>query len=219
MLDVHNKIEPDKETGRVEAFSDGVFGIAMTLLVLELHVPSIHESDGPVTASMLGAALLKHWPGYFAFLTSFSTILTMWVHHHGMFRLIRRTDSLLLFTNGLLLLLVTVVPFPTAVLAAYLRTDAARMAAGFYAGVFLFIAIAFGVLLKVALRPRMVMSSAPPEIVARFRASYRFGPLWYVLALLSAFFSTWLCLGICTALYVYWTVVTIDCRQEAAAAG
>src|SRR5499427_108148 len=89
----------EKETGRLEAFSDGVFSIAMTLLVLELKVPSLSEAP---SAAELWAALVKQWPSYFAFVTSFFTVLIMWVNHHGIFRLVQRTNSALLFTNGFL---------------------------------------------------------------------------------------------------------------------
>jgi uncharacterized membrane protein len=102
-----------KETGRLEAFSDGVFAIAITLLILEIKVPHAQEL-GPGTG--LGAALLRLWPSYLAFVTSFATILGMWVHHHRLFTHIRRIDHTFLFWNGLLLFLVTVVPFPTGAL-------------------------------------------------------------------------------------------------------
>jgi uncharacterized membrane protein len=102
----------EKQTGRLEAFSDGVFAIAMTLLALELKVP--HPAER--TSAALASALAHEWPSYFAFITSFFTVLIMWVHHHVIFRLVHRTDATLLFANGFLLLLVTVVPFRKAVL-------------------------------------------------------------------------------------------------------
>src|SRR5882672_2129896 len=94
------------ETGRIEAFSDGVFAIAITLLVLDLKVPRALQ-DGRTLASSLGAM----WPSYLAFVTSFATILIMWINHHRMFTLIGRADDRVMFYNGLLLLGVTVVPF------------------------------------------------------------------------------------------------------------
>jgi uncharacterized membrane protein len=73
------------ETGRIEAFSDGVFAIAITLLVIEIKVP-IHEQ---VQKIGLLKALLDLWPSYLAFITSFATILVMWVHHHWIFVLVK----------------------------------------------------------------------------------------------------------------------------------
>ena len=111
-----------KETSRVEAFSDGVFGIALTLLILDIQLP--HESAPLAGNRELFAALLKLWPTFLAFVLSFGTVLTMWVNHHELFRHAFRVDRRLLITNGFLLLAVTFVPFPTAVLADYLQPAA-----------------------------------------------------------------------------------------------
>ncbi len=100
----------EKQTGRLEAFSDGVFAIAITLLALELKVP--HPAERHLRRARVGAGELK-WPSYFAFITSFFTVLIMRLHHHVIFRFVCRTgcDALLL-ANGLpLSVLVTVVPF------------------------------------------------------------------------------------------------------------
>ena len=87
-----------KETGRIEAFSDGVFAIAMTLLVLDLKVPKEVGAN-----HSLSSALLEQWPSYLAFLISFATVGIMWMNHHRLFTLIHRTDHWLLVLNGLLL--------------------------------------------------------------------------------------------------------------------
>jgi TMEM175 potassium channel family protein len=98
------------ETNRIEAFSDGMFAIAITLLILEIKVPA----SG---AGGLAKALGQQWPSYLAFLLSFFYIGVMWMNHHRMFTHIRRSNDTLLVLNLLLLLGVTTVPFPTAVLA------------------------------------------------------------------------------------------------------
>ena len=116
----------EKETGRIEAFSDGVFAIAVTLLVLEVRVP--HLQDGGAGGS-LARALLAQWPSYVALVTSFLTVLVMWANHHRIFELVRRVNAPFLYANGLLLLVVTVVPFPTAVLAEYFQKPGATTAA------------------------------------------------------------------------------------------
>jgi hypothetical protein len=89
-----------KETGRIEAFSDGVFAIAITLLVLTIKAPTASD----VGPGGLGPALLALWPHYLAFVTSFAIILDMWVNHHRIFTLVRRSDHVFLYWNGLLLL-------------------------------------------------------------------------------------------------------------------
>ena len=166
---------PEKETTRLEAFSDGVFAIAITLLALELKTPQFPEGQPP-TSSALAASLLRQWPSYLAFLTSFFTVLVMWVHHHMIFKLVRRSDVSLLFANGVLLMLVTVVPFPTAVVAEYLRTPAAPAACALYAGTFVLVGIAFWVLLLSAFRESIrdpEASESPFDACGKATASAR----------------------------------------------
>jgi uncharacterized membrane protein len=196
----------EKEIGRLEAFSDGVFAIAITLLVLELKVPHF-DAGGNMTARLI-SGLTNQWPSYFAFLTSFFTVLIMWVHHHAIFRLVKRADITLLFAKGFLLMLVTVVPFPTAVVAEYLRTSAAPAACTFYAGFFVLIGVAFMVLLWAAFRPSVVDRDASPARIARLRKSYRLGPPLYLAATVAAPFSPWLAMGICTAPWIVWAATT-----------
>ena len=100
------------ETLRIEAFSDAVFAIAITLLVLDIKVPHDGSSGG------LSRSLLHLWPSYLAFLTSFCTIGMMWINHHRLFTLIQTADETLIAINMVLLLFISWVPFPTAVLAA-----------------------------------------------------------------------------------------------------
>jgi uncharacterized membrane protein len=108
------------DTARLEAFSDGVFAIAITLLVLNIRVPLASELNGQT----LFDALLQQWPAYLAYVVSFVTILLMWVGHHNMFTFIYRIDHTFLLLNGLLLMGIAVVPFPTGLLAEYLPKPA-----------------------------------------------------------------------------------------------
>src|SRR5260370_27785400 len=100
----------------------------------------------------------------------------MWVHHHTIFRLVRCSDATLLFANGFLLMLVTVVPFPTAIVAEYLRTPAAAAACTFYAGFFVLISIGFWVLLWAAFRKPVLDPDAKPATVEHLRRRYRLRP-------------------------------------------
>ncbi len=104
-------------TNRIEAFSDGVFAIAITLLVLELRVP-----DAP--AGHLAEALLHQWPAYASYVVSFLIIGIIWVNHHAMFQHIVKADRTLVFLNLLLLLCVSFIPFPTALLADFFHAGA-----------------------------------------------------------------------------------------------
>ena len=103
-------------TGRIEAFSDGVMAIAITLLVLDLKVPS---ADDVLRAGGLVAALGERWPSYVAYLAAFLTIGIIWLNHRSFVDKINRFDNRLLWLNLLLLLGVATLPFPTSLLAAY----------------------------------------------------------------------------------------------------
>ncbi len=112
------------ETPRIEAFSDGVFAIDITLLTFELKAPVFKEE---YTSQSLLFALLAQWPMYMAYLLSFGTIFIIWVNHHRMFNVIRRSDSKFLYMNGLLLFLVSLIPFTTNILAKYIQTSATEL--------------------------------------------------------------------------------------------
>jgi uncharacterized membrane protein len=190
-----------KETARVEAFSDGVFAIAITLLVLEFKVPRLgHDASG----AELWSALRELWPSLVAFLGSFGAILVMWISHHGIFRMVRRVDTPFLFVNGFMLLMVTFVPFPTAVLAEYLGHPGERMAAAFYCFTFVFTGISFQLWWWTANRRHLLHEHVSPEHVARIWRSYRGGFVVYVAATALSFWSAAAGLGLCLALWVFW---------------
>ncbi len=169
-----------KETGRVEAFSDGVFAIAITLLVLDLKVP---------TQPPLLAGLLAQWPVYAAYLISFAFILIMWVNHHWMLGHIVRVDGMFMLLNGLLLLGITVVPFPTNVVAQYVLTPDQNVATAVYTGWFLMIALFFNLLWRYAARGGRLLSKDDHEAgLARVvSARYRWGGPVYLAAFVLSF--------------------------------
>jgi len=206
----------EKETGRVEAFSDGVFAIAITLLILEIRVPEIAEEAGN---GRLGAALLHLWPSFLAFVFSFFVILVMWINHHEFMRWVRAVDYPFLFSNGLVLLMVTFVPFPTAVVARHLGTGAANAAVAFYCGTFVLVSVAYQALfLSVAYRRRLVRAEVPDEAIARVRRAYRMGPVVYGLSTLLALWSATLGLLLCASLWILWTRLCYHARDENAPA-
>src|SRR6266576_7353220 len=125
-------------TNRLEAFSDGVFAIAITLLVLEIHVPE------PGSGESLAHELLAQWPSYAAFVISFFTIGIIWINHHAMVRRLRVTDHSILVWNLLLLMTVSALPFTTALMAVYLKeSNGESLAAAVYAGSFLLMGVVF----------------------------------------------------------------------------
>jgi len=192
-----------KETGRIEAFSDGVFAVAITLLVFGLKVPPL----SPETFSVggLALALFKEWPSYLIFITSFATILIMWQGHHNIFKLVHRSDSPFLFANGFLLLLVTLVPFPTSLVAQYLTTPAAAVTCAVYSGVFVVINVAYNLLWwSVAHRHRLLNPGVSPAQVKSLTRKILIGFPLYLLATLLAFWNPYVSLGICSGLWIFW---------------
>jgi uncharacterized membrane protein len=167
-------------TGRLEAFSDGVFAIAATLLIL-----SVHASGSP-----LGPAILKAWPSYAGYAVSFLSIGVMWVNHHVVMHQIARVDRTLLMINTVLLLLVGFVPFPTQLLAANLQSADARAAALLYGVTLTLIAILYNALWFYASTGRRLLEEkADPATVRGITLSYIPGPWVYLVATVVAFAS------------------------------
>ena len=173
------------ETQRIEAFSDGVFAIAITLLVLELKAP-------PAGNSQLATLLIRQWPSYLAFLASFAFIGIMWINHHRLFTHIRRSDHGLLVLNLLLLLGVITVPFPTSVLAENLGKSGERTATLLYSGTYVVIATAFNALWRYATsRNRQLLGpDVDATAVTQIGLQYSFGPLLYLVCFALAWVST-----------------------------
>jgi uncharacterized membrane protein len=156
---------------RLEAFSDGVFAIAITLLVLDLAVPT--ETD--LRHGSLAAALARQWPSYFAYLVSFLIIGIIWVNHHGLCTFAQSADRAVLFANLFLLLAVSILPFPTRLLAEYLTAEGAdaHTAAAVYSGTMAVMGAAFTLLFlaitrDAALTPRPVPKPAIQAALRRF---------------------------------------------------
>jgi uncharacterized membrane protein len=193
----------EKETARLEAFSDGVFAIAITLLVLDLKIP--HDA-----AESLNAQLLAQWPAYLAYFTSFATIGIMWINHHRLFLLIRRVDHRLLLLNLFLLLGVSIVPFPTQLVADHLGRAGETEAVSVYAAASIYIAISFNVLWRYAssAKRQPVLLNVPhdaPEVIA-IHEQYRFGPWIYAIAGALALWNAKLGFALMVALAVFFLI-------------
>lgn len=194
-----------KETGRIEAFSDAVFAIAITLLALELKVP---HQGGSVTGPGLAAALAEQWPSYMAFACSFLSILAMWANHHRIFDLLRGGDGWLMLSNGLLLLVVTAVPFPTTILADYFATDASEVACAAYAGFYVLVNAAFNLLWFSAARGRRLLRPEVPADLARaIGRRLLIGLPAYAAATVISFWSAPLGLALCSLLWIHWALL------------
>ena|SRR5688572_3595024 len=194
-----------ESTTRVEAFSDGVFAIAITLLILEIKVP--HAEHG------LWAGLAALWPSYIAFLMSFIVILIMWVSHHELMRMIERVNYPILFANGVLLLTVTFVPFPTAVLAEHLPTAEASSAVTFYCATFAVNGLVWNLLFRTMVRSGCLRPEINAATIAAVRRAYYLGLTVYLAAAALAFVQPWLGLLLNISLWVLWIRVGYRSRS------
>ncbi|CAN5422015.1 TMEM175 family protein [soil metagenome] len=176
-----------RETDRLEAFSDAIIAIAITLLVLEIHVPERPEEDGSNTK--LWHELGDLWPSYFGFAVSFIVIGIMWANHHEIFRYITRATHNLILFNTLFLFLIAMAPFPTALLAEYLGHDGEKTATIVYSGWFLVTAIAYNMLLLYPRKAGLIADDADPAVIAQITRRFNLGPPSYLLAFLVAFIS------------------------------
>src|SRR3954469_5950038 len=167
--------------GRLEAFSDGVLAIVITLLILEIKVPEPEEAQG-----RLGHALAEQWPHYVAFLLSFLIVGIIWLNHHATFSLLRRTDHRMQVLNLLLLLPVTVLPWPTALLAEYTHEGTAgdrRVAVLVYGLTSTAMALAFNVLWRYLLRhPELHKPGVTTDLLAVRTFRYNAGLAVYPVA-------------------------------------
>ena len=194
----------EKETGRIEAFSDGVFAVAITLLVFDLQVPQPPAGE-TFSVATLGIALLNQWPFYLAFITSFATILIMWASHHSLFKMVYKSNTPFLFANGFLLFVVTAVPFPTSLVAEYLNKPAAAMACAVYAGIFVVVNIAYNVLWWTVRHHRYLLRPEVSEAQVKMNTrNVLLGLPIYLIATGVAFVNPYVSVGICSALWVFW---------------
>lgn len=161
------------DTNRLEAFSDGVFAIVITLLVLEIRVPEIASS---VTSSQFFHELGQLWPKFFAFILSFAVIYIIWMNHHQTFNMIERSNRTLMLLNGLILFFTVLVPFPTALVGEY---PFQPLSGVIYGIVMAFLAISHFILYWYATKNRLFDESISQEIVERGFKRTLVGPILY----------------------------------------
>jgi uncharacterized membrane protein len=181
-------------TSRLEAFSDGVFAIAITLLALELPRP---EGDD------LWHELGTQWEAYAAFVVSFLTVGIIWVNHHALVDRIVHADRGLLFLNLFLLMWVALIPWPTGLVAEHLSDDGAEAATAVFSAVFLGMALAFSAFWVHALRRGQLAELTPAQLRHLTRRN-ALGWLFYVVALVLAFIAPYASLALNFAIALYY---------------
>jgi uncharacterized membrane protein len=197
-------------TSRTEAFSDGIFAIAATLLVLELKVPQV-EPGG------LADALLESWPSYATYVVSFLTIGIIWVNHHAVLDRIREVNRPLLFMNLMFLMAVAAIPFPTALLGDYLQAGHdERLAAAVYGGTMSLMGVTFGAIWAYAVLSDDLLHARVDRTRAR-RSLWIFaaGTPLYVLAIGASLLSATLALVIYALLALFYLVDVLPPLKQA----
>jgi uncharacterized membrane protein len=187
----------NKSLNRLEAFSDGVFAIAITLLILEVNLP--HTED----PGSLWTRLLAIWPSLFAFALSFFVILVTWITHHDLIRLVGESSRELQLANGLALLYVAFIPFVTGVLADNLTTSEVSTAVALYCGTFVVGSAAFNILVGTIIRRQLLRKEIETQVIFRVRRGYRIVFLIYVATTLLAFVMPFLALAVNIAVRVF----------------
>jgi uncharacterized membrane protein len=190
-------------TARLEAFSDGVIAVAITLLVLNIAVPTPPLPHGETLAHALGIK----WPVYAAYITSFLTIGIIWINHHVMIRRLREPDHMILFLNLLLLMSIAILPFATNLMAAYLReTSGQHLAAAIYSGAFLLMGVCFATLNRhiLLVKPHRLREPLPEGRRRQILTRSISGVIPYAIATALAPLSPYVTLAICAALAVFY---------------
>jgi uncharacterized membrane protein len=191
---------------RLEFFCDAVFAIALTLLIIDIKIPA---SEGIGTTRELWLALKRLGPSIFAFVLSFAIILITWVNHHRFFRLVHRSSGSFIYANGLLLLSVVFMPFPTALVGEYLLTDHVAPAVVIYNSVVVVQSVGWILVTGAALRNGLVKDEKSAALV---RHAHRNGYFALVVYSLLALVAVWFPLTVAivtTVLWAYWLILSL----------
>jgi uncharacterized membrane protein len=186
------------KTTRLEFFSDGVFAIVITLLVIDIRLPD--DRFDPLLATLFGL-----WPSYLAFALSFFVIGAIWINHHGMFQLIERTDNSFLLLNLLQLMAIAFIPFPTAVLAdAIAQGSGMPIAAAFYGLTLVFVGIFVNAMWWYAVGHDLVRSDLGEAKLRLLTRRFLVGPVAYAIASLVALILPWIALVVFVGLNLFY---------------
>lgn len=201
----------NKSLARVEMFSDGVFAIAITLLILEIKVPPIESIH---SVRELINALVRLWPSYFAFFYSFGGILIQWIIHHNTFNHMEKTSRPFLYCNGFLLLTIVFFPFPTALLAEYINTAYAMPAIVFYGIASIINSWAWFLFIRSVIKPRRLLNDAfSSEEYTKLKNSNHFAFIIYTFTALLAIWLPYTALIINVAVWALWIYLSLMERE------
>ena len=181
--------------------------MAITLLVLNIGVPTVSSHPLPGECRTLGCALARQWPVYAAYVTSFLTIGIIWINHHVAIRRLREPDHMILFLNLLLLMSIAVLPFATSLMAAYLRkSQGQHLAAAIYGGAFLVMGLFFSALNRhlLVVTPHRLREEMTVERRRQILVRSVSGVVPYAVATALAVVSPYVTIAICFLLVVFY---------------
>lgn len=202
----------EKRTARLEAFSDGIFAVAITLLAIEIGIAEYHGA----TNQNLWECILEKWPDYFAYFNSFATVLLIWMGHHKMINKLRVANHWIILSNGLVLLLVALFPYPTKLVSAFIRTDAVNTAVSVYASFTGVIVISMAIFTKCLTRHKKLLINSDKNL-PWFRDMFKgqvIGITVYTIAAVVAFLSPAISLGLTFLMWIFWAMNLKDTNDD-----
>lgn len=197
---------------RLEAFCDGVFAIALTLLVIEVRLESPPASIR--TTAELWSAIAYIWPLIFAFLLSFVIILITWVNHHNTLKLIHRTSAPFVYANGLLLLSVAFIPFPTELLGEFIRTDHAGPAVVLFNAVLTVQALGWLAITGTALGEHLIRDDPGTVVIRAYRTNAFLALALYGTLTVLAIWLPFFVAMVTTASWLVWGTLGIQFKRS-----
>jgi uncharacterized membrane protein len=196
---------------RLETFCDGVFAIALTLLIIDVKIPSSVTINNTTDFWLA----LKHIsPSIYAFVLSFIIILITWVNHHASLKLVNKSSASFIFANGFLLLTVVLIPFPTALLGEYILTDHSAPAVILYDSTMALQALSWIFLTRAALKDQL---SKNEKATLTIRESRKYGYVAFIIYSLCAIIAFWFPLTIAiitTLIWIFWLILGINMKHE-----
>jgi uncharacterized membrane protein len=196
---------------RLEAFCDGVFAIALTLLIIDIKIPSTEKIN---TTADFWIALKHITPSVIAFVLSFIIILITWVNHHASLKLVNKSSSFFIYANGFMLLTVVFIPFPTSLMGEYIFTDHAAPAVIIYNSTLAFQAISWILLTSSAIKDRLGKNE---KSTLAIRDNRKFGYFAFTIYSLFAIIAIWFPLAIAivtTLTWIFWLIWGISINMN-----
>lgn len=198
-------------TARLETFCDGVFAIALTLLIIDIKIPATIEINN---TAALWQALKDISPSILAFVLSFTIIFITWVNHHNALKLANKISPAFIYANGLLLLSVVFIPFPTSLMGEYILTDHAAPAVILYNMVLLLQSLGWALICTAGLKDNLTKNEKAKEETRKNRTYAYFSMLGYsILAVLSAWFPVPVVI-ITVMTWILWLLIGINIKQS-----